>query len=117
MGYLHCCGGLGKTRRFVLAPTENYSGCEVDVLQNCPVCGHFVVQLTRVDRENNVSSVRLTNMKARKFFQKLKSKILYEEKFFDYTKVKHSSFYLNYNEFGVKKRCYSNLRNLKIGKF
>ncbi len=116
MGYLHCCGGLHKTRSFVLVPAKNYSVCEVDVLQKCPVCGHFVVQLTRVDKGNNISSIRLTNAKARKFFQKLKSKILYEEKVFDYSKVK-STFYLNYNEFGVKKRCYSNLRNLKLGKF
>ena len=116
MGYLHCCGGLHKTRSFVLVPAENYSVCEVDVLQKCPVCGHFVVQLTRADKGNNISSIRLTNAKARKFFQKLKTKILYEEKFFDYSKVK-STFYLNYNEFGVKKRCYSNLRNLKLGKF
>lgn len=116
MGYLHCCGGLHKSRSFVLVPEEEYSACEVDVLQNCPVCGHFVVQLTRIDKSNNVSSIRLTNAKARKFFQKLKLKILYEEKFFDYSKVKYSKFYLNYNEFGVKKRCYSNLRNLKMGK-
>ena len=76
MGYLHCCGGLHKTRSFVLVPEANYSVCEVDVLQKCPVCGHFVVQLTRADKGNNISSIRLTNAKARKFFQKLKSKIL-----------------------------------------
>ncbi len=39
----------------------------------------------------------------------------YEERPIDYSKIATGSFYLNYNEFGVKKRCYSNLSALKIG--
>jgi len=101
----------------MLAPVEGFVVCELDVLNQCPVCGHYVVQLTRIDRNNDVSTIRLTNNKARKFFDKLKSKILYEEKVYDYSKIYHSSFYLNYNEYGVKKRCYSNISNLKLGKF
>lgn len=45
----------------------------------------------------------------------MKSKILYEKKYYDYSKRRGGSFYLNYNEFGVQKRCYSNLSNLKMG--
>lgn len=117
MGYIHCCGGLHKTRSFVLIPNTGYLICEVDVLRQCPVCGHYVVQLTRIDEANNITSVRKTNTKARNFFEKLKSKILYEEKLFDYSKFPHSTFYLNYNEYGVKKRCYSNFTGLKLGRF
>ena len=116
--YCIYCRDKAQTARNRAYAEKKKSGTSVPLgsEQKCPVCGHFVVQLTRADKGNNISSIRLTNAKARKFFQKLKSKILYEEKVFDYSKVK-STFYLNYNEFGVKKRCYSNLRNLKLGKF
>lgn len=115
MGYIHCCGALHKTRTFRLVPQENFSLCELDYLSKCPVCGHTVVQLTRIDDKENISVVRKINKKAREFFNKLKNKVLYEIKPINYN-IKHSgTFYLNYNEFGVKKRCYSNLRTLKIG--
>lgn len=116
MGYIHCCGGLRKTRTFVLSPEKNFVACELDVLKKCPVCGHYVIQLTRIDKTQKTSSLRFVNKKAKIFWNKIQGKILYEEKCFDYTKENFgSSFYLNYNEFGVKKRCYSNFRHLKIG--
>lgn len=115
MGYIHCCGALHKTRSYCLAPRGNFLKCELDYLPKCPVCGHTVVQLTRIDYEDNISVVRKINKKARNFFAKLKNFILYEEKVENYKRINTGSFYLNYNEFGVKKRCYSNLRALKIG--
>ena len=45
----------------------------------------------------------------------LKNVILYEIRPINYNRINTGKFYLNYNEFGVKKRCYSNLRTLKIG--
>ncbi len=116
MGYIHCCGALHKTRTFHLVPQENFLLCELDYLTKCPVCGHTVVQLTRIDNKDNISVVRKVNKKAREFFIKLKNFILYEEKTVNYNNVNSGSFYLNYNEFGVKKRCYSNLKALKIGR-
>ena len=89
--------------------------CEIDYLKKCPVCGNLTIQLTRIDKDNQISSIRKTNKKGLKFFEKLKSKILYEEDNFDYSTKYKSKFYLYYNEYGTKKRCYSNLRNLKIG--
>ena len=89
--------------------------CELDYLPKCPVCGHTVVQLTRIDKDDNISVVRKINKKAREFFIKLKKFILFEEKPINYNRINAGSFYLNYNEFGVKKRCYSNLKALKIG--
>jgi len=116
MGYIHCCGGLRKTRSFVLSPTEKFLLCELDYLTKCPVCGHTVLQLTRIDKNNEISSLRYINKTARKMMKKLKLKVLYERKIIDYSKYAKGSFYLNYNEFGVKKRCYSNISNLKIGR-
>ncbi len=115
MGYIHCCGALHKTRTFRLVPQDNFVVCELDYLAKCPVCGHTVVQLTRIDDSDNISIVRKVNKKAKIFFEKLKNFILYEIRSINYNKINTGKFYLNYNEFGVKKRCYSNLRTLKIG--
>lgn len=115
MGYIHCCGGLRKTRSFVLAHMEDFVLCELDYLIKCPVCGHLVVQLTRINTDDEFSTVRFVNKKAERFWKKNQNKILYEEKFIDYTHCRRGTFYLNYNEFGVKKRCYSNISSLKIG--
>ena len=115
MGYIHCCGALHKTKTFCLVPQGKFVLCEVDYLSKCPICGHTVVQLTRVDDSDNISVVRKVNKKAREFFKKLEKNILYEIRPINYNKINYGKFYLNYNEFGVKKRCYSNLRTLKIG--
>lgn len=115
MGYIHCCGSLHKTRTYCLVPQKDFVICELDYLAKCPVCGHTVAQLTRINKENEISVIRRTNKKAKDFFKKLKSKILYEIKPINYEKMHVGKFYLYYNEFGVKKRCYSNLKTLKIG--
>ena len=115
MGYIHCCSGLHKTRSFVVVPNMGFISCEMDYLKKCPVCGNLIVQLTRIADKDNVSAIRYHNSDAIAFLKKIKPKILYEKKFVDYSKTKRGKFYLNYNEYGVKKRCYSNLSNLKIG--
>lgn len=115
MGYIHCCGALHKTKSYRLVPQDNFLICEVDYLSKCPVCGHTVVQLTRIDKKDNISIIRKVNKKAKNFFESLKKYVLYEIRPINYNKVNYGRFYLNYNEFGVQKRCYSNLRTLKIG--
>lgn len=115
MGYIHCCGGLRKTKSFRLVPRDNFVLCELDVLKKCPVCGHFVVQLTRVSNDDEISTVRKINAKAKKFYGALQKFILYEKVPQKVPKTGQGKFYLNYNEFGVLKRCYSNLSTLKIG--
>lgn len=117
MGYIHCCAGLRKAKTYSIAPEENYSIAQIDYLETCPICGHTIIQLTRIDIDNKVSICRKINDKARKLFNKLKDSILFEKKEENINFQPHSSFYLNYNEFGVKKKCYSNLSTLKIGLF
>ena len=117
MGYIHCCGALHKTKTYRLVPQEGFLLCEIDYLSECPVCGHTVVQLTRVDKDDNISTVRKVNKKAKEFFQKLTCKILYEIRPINYEMANINKFYLDYNEYGVKKRCYSNFKTLKLGKF
>ena len=114
MGYIHCCGTLHRTRTYKLVPKNGYFICEVDVLSKCPICGHKVVQLSKISFSGELFTVRKTNRKAEKFFKKLKKDILYEIRPYRYNN--QGKFYLNYNEYGVIKKCYSNLRNLKLGK-
>lgn len=115
MGYIHCCGGLRKTKSFKLVPQGDFVLCELDFLKKCPVCGHTVVQLTRVNKNDEISTVRKINSKAVKFFEHLKNFILYEKVPQKAPRFGQGKSYLNYNEFGVLKRCYSNLSTLKIG--
>ena len=117
MGYIHCCAGLRKSKSYSISPEINYSLAQVDYLEKCPVCGHTVTQLTRIDFDNNVSVCRKINDKAKRLFDKLKNSILFEKKPEGARLSIYSKFYLNYNEFGVKKRCYSNLSTLKMGLF
>ena len=70
MGYIHCCGALRECRSFELKSDEKFKIKELSYLEECPVCGHTVLQLTRVDLFNNISVYRINNKKAKKFFEK-----------------------------------------------
>ena len=117
MGYLHCCSGLRKSKTFSVKPYDNYIFCELDYLECCPVCGNTVLQLTRLNNNNEISVYRTKNKKARKFFEKIKPQII-SEKAYNYSTLSHShgSFYLYYNEYGRKKKCFSNLSTMTLGK-
>lgn len=117
MGYIHCCAGLRKSKSYSISPEEDYVMVQLDYLEKCPVCGHTVTQLTRIDFENQISTYRKINDKARKLFAKLKHLILCEQKIENQNTKSYSKFYLYYNEYGVKKKCYSNLSKLKMGLF
>lgn len=117
MGYIHCCSGLRKSKSYSLTPEENYLFVQLDYLNECPICGHSVIQLTRIDSGNNVSVCRKINEKAKRMFEKLQSSILFEKNA-EVTGYRSSSnFYLYYNEYGTKKKCYSNLSTMKLGLF
>lgn len=117
MRLIHCCGGKRKSKSFSLMPEKDYMLAQIDYLEECPVCGHTVAQVTRIDFKNNISVCRKVNDKARKFFEKLRNSIIAEQAVEIRGLKAYSKFYLNYNEFGVKKKCYSNLSSLKMGLF
>lgn len=117
MGYIHCCSGLRKTKSYSISPEKEFLFAQLDYLDECPICGHTVTQLTRIDSKNNVSICRKINEKARKLFENLKSAILFEKNPERNNLKTYSKFYLYYNEFGKKKKCYSNLSSLKMGLF
>lgn len=117
MGYVHCCSGLRKSKSYSIAPEENYLFAQIDYLEECPICGHTIAQLTRIDFDNNISICRKVNDKAKKLFENIKDSILFEKKTESGRVRVNSKFYLSYNEFGIKKKCYSNLSTLKIGLF
>lgn len=117
LGYIHCCGGLRKSKSYSIVPEKKYLSARLDYLEQCPVCGHTVTQLTRMDFDNRISTCRKVNDKARQLFETLQNSIIAQENSFPNYSPTRSKFYLYYNEYGVKKKCYSNLSTLKIGLF
>lgn len=118
MGYIQCCGGLRECKTFELIPDEEFIIKELDYLEECPVCGHTILQLTKLSKSGKIYVYRITNKKARKFFEKYSKDIVEEKKEFENFIFKsHGKFYLNYNEYGRKKKCYSNLSSMKLGLF
>lgn len=116
MGFLHCCGALRHCDTFTLIPQNGYLLAELDVLECCPVCGHFGAQVTRINHEHQVSIVRKSNIAARKLVEKLGTSILFKQKYRFSPLTQKGSFYLSYNEYGIKKRCYSNISALQMGR-
>lgn len=117
MGYIHCCSAMHKCRTFEIKPSENYIKCELHYLEACPICNNTILQLIKISKDNEISIYRLKNKKARKFFEKIKDFILVEKTKNITNMGKYGKFYLNYNEYGKKKKCYSNLSSMKIGIF
>ena len=111
---VECCGTKRKARTFVIEPAKGYSEAVMAVLEECPICGAYVLVLMRVDDMGEVKpGVEYRNKAARKFFKKVS--ILFEVK--NPAVLPCGSWYLKYSEFGKVKKCYSNLTSLKIGMF
>lgn len=116
MGFIQCCGALQRSKSFLLQPQDGFLHVRLDWLESCKHCSHTVLQLTRIDLENNIDVIRKVNSKARKLKDKLQPLIITEIGKSGLTpRANNSSFYLFYNEFGTKKRCYSNFSTLKMG--
>ena len=115
MGVIHCCGGLRNTKTYIITPQDGYFEARFDWLESCPVCSHTVLQLTRLNINNQISIVRKVNKQARQLREKLEDTIISEIKPYNNIVQNGSSFYLFYNEYGKKKKCFSNLSQLKIG--
>lgn len=111
---IHCCGKNQRSKAFICDPPEGYIYQRIDFLVWCKVCKHTVMQVTRINAKNRVIKFRRTDLEARKLFEKLRHSIRFRlvEPFSPINN--HSSFYLYYNEFGRKKKCFSNLSSLKV---
>ena len=114
MGYIQCCSGLHECKTFKLLPDENFTYKQIDYLEHCPICGHTVLQLSKIDNSNSVTIYRIKNQKARTFFEKYTKDMIEEKSDSCNIFFKNSGkFYLNYNEYGKKRKCYSNLSSMK----
>ena len=117
MAVIHCCGAKRKCRTFVLFPHEEFLEAKLFYLESCPVCGNTTAVLKRIDHEYSESAFRKSNFKAKSLFERLKLSIMFEEKIRAPLRLPASKHYLNYNHLGTIRRCYSNLRTLKLGLF
>lgn len=107
-----CCGLKQKSVTYICEPPDGFIFQQIDYLVWCKHCKRSVLQVTRLDLDNNVSYFRRTDDAAKKLFNKLRPSIIYKLKnSFSFASA-HGSFWLGYNEYGRKKRCYSNLSSL-----
>lgn len=114
MGFIVCCEHKRMTRSFQVVPQNGYKSCVLHILFMCKECENYVIELHRTKENGKVEVLRRIEREALDMVDKIKKLnwILYEIK---PDNVISGSFYLNYNEYGTKKRCYSNLSTLKIG--
>lgn len=111
---IRCCNKSHKARVFLLQPRKGYKDTFFKIAY-CPVCKRTFAVLERTStRTNKVSYIRAQGYeKVFEYHKTLQAWIITE---LSNTKIASgSSFYLNYNEYGKKKKCYSNLSSLKLG--
>lgn len=118
MGYIQCCSALHLCRTFLLKTDDKNIYKQIDYLEECPICGHTVLQLTKVNLNRKIEVYRIKNKKARTFLEKYSKDIIKETNISANIYYKNrGKFYLNYNEYGKVKKCYSNLSGMKLGLF
>jgi hypothetical protein len=100
-----------------MKPADGFVHAQLLYLDSCPVCNHTKVMVLRADLNNEISTFIKVNAKALKFFEKIKSCILFEEKIKFNPFLPGSNYYLRYTEFGKTKKCFSNFSSLKMALF
>lgn len=119
MAYIECCGKKHKAIVFELK--LNNDGCVSKILKNacCPICGKNIVVIEKkmfIDGVEQIRYIRRQGKEANKLFDKLEKDILCQ--IIEHRNVQYKKgFYLNCNEYGKIKKCYSNLSSLKLGLF
>lgn len=120
MGTVECsCGRILKSVQFEIKPDKDYFKAFLNVIEEpkCP-CGKFVVELIRVKKDKQTNKLTVN-----KFL--LHKKIAYKvhDILVNYIKreirlpYNANRTYLEYSEYGAKKKCYSNFHSLKLGLF
>lgn len=101
-----CCDAKRKCRTYVLA-NKRQAVLKIGI---CPKCNR-ISALIVID---GIVKVRRSGSEAYDLFHRNLPNILFELKRIESGK---NGWYLEYNEWGRKKKCYSNLRTLKLGLF
>ena len=138
MASILCCGEQ-RCKSYYVIPDAGEIEKKVSYLPECPVCGHTVLYIEKVvpavkeaviekkdprtgqivqEKEtlfyNKVNYIRKTNESARKLFEKIQPSIIHKD-YKNSNSLPASNFYLYCMEYGIKKKCYSNLSTLKLG--
>jgi hypothetical protein len=111
-----CHGASQKSEIFKIEPTKSGIKDEfVFYLKKCAICENPVLQILRIDIWGNVlEPVRLKTRNIEKFLNSMS--VIWKPQKLNLSSQAHSDFYLEYNEYGIKKRCYQNLSSVKLGK-
>lgn len=109
---LKCCGIRQKSTAFVCDAPSGFLYQRIDFLVRCKQCKRTVMQVTRLNYQNEISSFRRTDDSARELFERMRTSIQFKVvEPYEIAPTK-GAFYLMCNEFGRKSRCYSNLSAL-----
>jgi hypothetical protein len=111
------CHGLNQNAvLFKIVPSSEKVHEEfVFYLKRCSICKKPVVEIVKIDIwGNKIETVRLKTKNIPGFLRSMRvisrpDKIYCTENLF-------SKFYLHYNEYGIRKKCFQNLSNLSLGR-
>lgn len=115
MAKVWCCRRFQHADVFKITPTR-HNILEEFILYNqcCSCCKNPVLEILRLDSENNVLKPVRLNSKNVPAFMKNMEIVWKPRKNISY-KNKLSKFVLKYNEFGKIKNCFKSLSQLNIG--
>ena len=102
-----CCDARRKCKTFALAGKKSNTVLKIGI---CPKCN----RISAVIETDGCVKVRRSGVDAYDLYNRNLPNILYEIKRIESGK---NGWYLEYGEYGRKKKCYSNLRTLKLGLF
>lgn len=113
---LLCHGINQKADLFQIVPTrESVSEEFVMYLEKCIKCSAQILEIHRIDIwGNRLMPVRLKSSKIHNFLKSMN--VIWQPKRISTTVPINSGFYLYYNEYGKKKKCFQSLAGLQLGK-
>ena len=109
---INCCDSFKKCRVFALATSRTFKSAVMKTCY-CSSCHKFIVEIETTDYSDRIKTIRKINGEAHELFEKNRHNILFEV----ISSTGKFGWYLKYGEYGKVKKCYSNLRCLKLGKF
>ena len=110
---LKCCDGMRKCKVFALAKGRLFESAVLKI-GRCSKCKRLIVSVEKTDFNGRKTCIKKYGLQAQLLYERNLYNILYEV--VQYKSGKYG-FYLNYQEYGKVKKCYSNLHTLKLGKY